>query len=233
MTVTQDQGHVELLVRFAPGGDPPTGSVRDQSGHEQPFTGWLGLLALLEDRCQPLAPRRPHQSEGEPMSTPMSTAVAPIAHAPNEGEAFWFFGTLVTLKSSATTTDGRVAVTENLAPRGAGSPLHVHHNEDEWFYVIEGELTFWVGGQVITASAGSFVYGPRDIPHTFTVSSDQARFLLVVEPAGFDGFVRAIGQPAERLEIPPAPTEAPDMARIAEAAAQYGLEILGPPGIPA
>jgi hypothetical protein len=98
---------------------------------------------------------------------------------------------------------------------------------------MEGELTLWVGGQVITATASSFVYGPRGIPHTFTVTSDQARFLLVVEPAGFGGFVRAIGQPAERLEIPSAATEPPDMARIAEAAAEYGLEILGPPGIPA
>jgi quercetin dioxygenase-like cupin family protein len=49
-----------------------------------------------------------------------------------------------------------------LAPRGAGSPLHVHHREDEWLYVTDGELTFWVGGQVINAPAGSFVYGPRD-----------------------------------------------------------------------
>jgi oxalate decarboxylase/phosphoglucose isomerase-like protein (cupin superfamily) len=75
-------------------------------------------------------------------------------------------------------------VIEHLAPRGTGSPLHVHNNEDEWFYVTESELTFWVGGQVITASVGSFFYGPRNIPHTFTVSSEQARFLLVVEPAG-------------------------------------------------
>ena len=71
-------------------------------------------------------------------------------------------------------TAGCVAVIEHLAPRGSGSPLHVHHNEDEWFYITEGELTFWVGGQVVTAPAGSFVYGPRNIPHTFTVSSEQA-----------------------------------------------------------
>ena len=80
----------------------------------------------------------------------------------------------------------------------------MHHNEDEWFYVTEGELTFWVGGQVITAPAGSFVYGPRDIPHTFTVSSEQARFLLVVEPAGFEGFVRALGEPAQAARDPAA-----------------------------
>jgi quercetin dioxygenase-like cupin family protein len=162
-----------------------------------------------------------------------TSAVAPIALAAGEGEARWFLGTLVTIKSSSESTAGRVSVTENLAPRGSGSPLHVHHNEDEWFYVTEGELTFWVGGQVITAGAGSFVYGPKDIPHTFTVSSDTARFLLVVEPAGFENFVRAGSEPAQRLEIPPAPTEPPDVARLTAVAADYGVEIIGPPGIPA
>src|SRR6266567_7542064 len=106
------------------------------------------------------------------------TIVSPIAYGQGEGEARWFLGFLVTIKASAETTGGRVAVIEHLAPQGAGSPLHVHHYEDEWFYVTEGELTFWVGGQLIKAATGSFVYGPRNIPHTFIVSSPQARFLV-------------------------------------------------------
>ena len=159
--------------------------------------------------------------------------LAPIALAPGEGEALWGFGALATLKASSETTDGRVAVIEHLAPRGVGSPLHVHRREDEWFYVLEGELTFWVGGRVIEAPAGSFVYGPRDVPHTFIVTSQQARFLLVAEQAGFDAFFRAASVPAERLEIPPAPTEPPDIAGLTALAATFGIEILGPPGIPA
>ena len=125
-----------------------------------------------------------------------SHQVVPIALERDEGEALWFLGVLATIKSSAQTTDGRVAVIEHLASLGAGSPLHVHHREDEWFYVIEGELTFWVGGEVINAPTGSFVYGPQDIPHTFQVTSEQARFLLVTEPAGFEDFIRAAGEPA-------------------------------------
>ena len=151
---------------------------------------------------------------------------------PPPSEAFWFFGQLVTIKSSSETTAGRVGVTETLAPRGTGSPLHVHHNEDEWFYVIEGELTFRVGGEVSVAPAGAFVFGPRNIPHTFTVSSPEARFLLVVEPAGFEGFVSALGEPARQRVIPPPPSEPPDMEALTTLAAEYGLEILGPPGIP-
>jgi quercetin dioxygenase-like cupin family protein len=156
-----------------------------------------------------------------------------LQSAVDEHEAVWFLGTLGIVKASAETTGGQMAVLEQLAPRGAGSPLHVHRNEDEWFYVIEGELTLWVGGAVIELPAGGFAFGPRDIPHTFTVSSEEARFLLGVQPGGFEGFVRALSEPAQSLTIPPAATEPPDMEVLAKTAAEYGLEILGPPGIPA
>jgi quercetin dioxygenase-like cupin family protein len=166
------------------------------------------------------------------MSATATTAVSPIALRQDEGEALWFLGVLATIKASAETTDGRVAVIEHLAPQGAGSPLHVHHREDEWFYVTEGELTFWVGGRLIEAPAGSFVYGPRDVPHTFTVTSSEARFLLVTEPAGFEGFMRALSEPAQALTLPPATSRPPDPERMMTLAAEYDIEILGPPGIP-
>lgn len=175
----------------------------------------------------------PTDTTANASSAEQASAVAPIALAAGEGEALWFLGFLVTIKASSQTTAGRVAVIEHLAPRGSGSPLHVHHNDDEWFSVTEGELTFWVGGQIIVAAAGSFVYGPRDIPHTFTVSSDTARFLLVTEPAGFEGFMRSLSQPATELVIPPPASEPPDVEAMTRLAAEYGIEILGPPGIPA
>jgi quercetin dioxygenase-like cupin family protein len=166
------------------------------------------------------------------MTVTSTPTVSPIAMCADEGEAIWSFGVLATIKASGETTNGRVAVIEHLAPQGAGSPLHVHHREDEWFYVTEGALTFWVGGEVSEAPAGSFVYGPRDIPHTFLVSSSQARFLLVTEPAGFEGFLRTMGQPAPSLTIPPPAAPPSDLAPLVAAAAEYGIEILGPPGIP-
>jgi uncharacterized RmlC-like cupin family protein len=123
-------------------------------------------------------------------------------------------------------------VIEVVAPQGSGSPLHVHHAEDEWFFVIEGELTFWVDGTVIEAAAGTFVYGPRDVPHTFTVASAEARFLLVAEPAGFEAFVRSLSVPAESPTLPPETVGQPDPEHMMTKAAEYGIEILGPPGIP-
>jgi quercetin dioxygenase-like cupin family protein len=165
----------------------------------------------------------------------MSTAApaSPIALRRDEGEAIWFLGVLATIKASKETTDGRVAVIEHLAPQGAGSPLHKHTREDEWFYVIEGELTFWVDGKVIDAPAGSFVYGPRGLPHTFVVRSPEARFLLVAEPAGFDGFMLALSEPAQTLTLPPDSVQPPPLEQLGATAAEYGIEILGPPGIPA
>ncbi|MDQ3876638.1 MAG: cupin domain-containing protein [Actinomycetota bacterium] len=104
--------------------------------------------------------------------------------------------------------------------------------EDEWFYVTEGEMTFSVGGEVIESPAGTFVYGPRGIAHTFEVASEEARFLLVAEPAGVDGFMRGLAEPAKELTIPPPPNEPPDPAPLVMAAAEYGIEVVGPPGIP-
>jgi quercetin dioxygenase-like cupin family protein len=161
-----------------------------------------------------------------------STKLNPIARGRDEGEALWFLGHLLTIKVAGESTGGRFAIIDNLSARGPASPLHVHRNEDEWFYVTEGELRFWVGGEVIAAPAGSFVYGPRGIPHTFEVTSAEARFLLGSEPAGFEGFVRAVGEPAQALTLPPPAGEPPDMPRLIAIAAEYGIEILGPPGIP-
>src|SRR5579863_6262958 len=161
-----------------------------------------------------------------------ASAVSPIAYGQGEGETFWAFGAYVTVKASAETTGGRAAVFELLATQGAGSPLHVHHNEDEWFYVLEGDLTFWVGGKVIRAGAGGFVYGPRGIQHTFLVNSPLSRFLLVTEPGDFSDFLRAMSQPALTPTPPPTPSEPPDMELIIATAAKYGIEVLGPPGIP-
>jgi quercetin dioxygenase-like cupin family protein len=167
------------------------------------------------------------------MSSSLIPSVAPIALQPGEGDARWFLGFLVTIKSTVETTNGRVAVIEHLGTQGLGSPLHVHRNEDEWFYVLSGELTFWIDGSVTTAAAGSFVYGPRDVPHTFTVSSDEARFLVVTEPAGFENFLLELSEPAQAHTLPPASVEPPALETLVATAAAYGLEILGPPGIPA
>jgi mannose-6-phosphate isomerase-like protein (cupin superfamily) len=146
-------------------------------------------------------------------------------------ESYAFFGALTILTATKASTGGKLLLIENVAPRGVGSPLHVHHNEDEWFYVLEGEITVWCDGKTVVAGPGDHVFGPRGVPHTFVVTSDEARFLLATQPADFEGFVRALAEPVETLQTGEAGP--PDMDKIMAAAAAYNIEILGPPGIPA
>ena len=167
------------------------------------------------------------------MSTTSTQPVAPIALQPGEGDARWFLGALGTIKAAPETTGGELAVIEFLWPHGGGSPLHVHHDEDEWFYVIEGEVTFWVGGETIVAPAGSFVYGPRDVPHTFVITSAVARFLMVTDPAPSQtSSAPDRCRPRRSRSRPRLPTcRRPE--ELTAIAAEYGIEVIGPPGIPA
>jgi mannose-6-phosphate isomerase-like protein (cupin superfamily) len=132
-----------------------------------------------------------------------------FAHEPGEGEVLWWVGVLATIKATAEQTDGRYALVEILAPDGYGSVLHVHHKEDEGFYILEGEMTFYVGEQTIKARPGSFLFGPKDVPHAFTVDSGPAKLLFVFSPAGLEAGIREMGEPARSLTVPPQPEEPP------------------------
>ena len=120
---------------------------------------------------------------------------------------------------------------ESLAREGDGPPLHVHHEEDEVFFVLEGRLRLRVGDAEMELGAGEAALGPRGVPHTYRVESEQARWLVITAAAPFEQFVRSLGRPAEAPGLPPA-TGAPDEAAIAaltEAAAAHGIEFVGPP----
>jgi quercetin dioxygenase-like cupin family protein len=155
-----------------------------------------------------------------------------FAHEPGEGEALWWLEMLATIKATGEQTGGQSSLVEILAPDGYGSVLHVHHQEDEGLYILEGEMTFYGGDQMIKAQPGSYLFGPKDVPHAFTVDRGPARLLFVFSPAGLEVLIREMGEPARSLTVPPQPDEEPDeaeMERMAAIAAQYGAEILGPP----
>ena len=155
-----------------------------------------------------------------------------FAHEAGEGEALWWLGMLATIKVTGEQTGGDYALVEILAPDGYEAVLHVHHQEDEGFYILEGEMTFYAGEQTIKAHPGSYLFGSKDVPHAFTVDSGPARLLFVLSPAGLEGLIREMGEPAGSLEVPPQPEGPPDeaeMQRMAAIAARYGAEILGEP----
>jgi mannose-6-phosphate isomerase-like protein (cupin superfamily) len=154
-----------------------------------------------------------------------------FAYDPAEGEALWWVGLLATIKATAEQTGGRYTLVEVLAPDGYGSVRHVHHTEDEAFWILEGEMTFYVGDQTIKARPGSFLFGPKEVPHAFAVNSGPARLLFILSPAGFEDLVREMGEPARELSIPPqpGPPDEAELEQMAAIAARHGNEILGPP----
>ena len=147
-----------------------------------------------------------------------------------EGEARWWGGpSLATIKATGKETGGRYTLVEVLGAEGEEAPLHVHHREDEAFWIIEGELTFQVGEETIKASPGSYLYGPKDVPHRYTVDSGPAKLLFILSPAGFEEFIYATSEPAKERVLPPAP-EGPlsqeEMEQLRAIARQYGCELL-------
>lgn len=141
-----------------------------------------------------------------------------------EDSAFRFLGIPTLMRSTSETTNGAFGLMEHWTmPPGFASPYHVHHREDEAFYVLEGEIAFVCDGKWIKAGPGGYVFGPREIPHGFKViGTTPARMLLLCAPAGFEGFVLEMG---EDLTSPLAP---PDMAKLVTLAAKYNIDILGP-----
>jgi quercetin dioxygenase-like cupin family protein len=95
----------------------------------------------------------------------------------------------LTFKVRGEQTSGALAALENVIPPGLGPPLHTHTNEDESWYVIEGELRFKLAGDVQCAPAGSFVFVPRGTPHFFqNIADAPARILVMFTPAGMERF---------------------------------------------
>ena len=150
----------------------------------------------------------------------------------NEGEAFWMLGMLQTIKIGRDDTAGRYGMIEIVVPAGIGSPWHVHPEEDEWFYVLEGEMSFWVADSHLSLTAGSFAFGPKGVPHTFYAEDAGARALVGFAPMQFEGFLREVGEPAPERVLPPPLEGHPDMEQLIAIGKRNGLEILGPPGPP-
>jgi mannose-6-phosphate isomerase-like protein (cupin superfamily) len=159
--------------------------------------------------------------------------VRPYVLGPDDGQAWWFLGNLVTVKASGAQTHGRLTVVEFLNPPGFAPPLHRHLVEDEMFYLLSGTATLQCGDEILTAGRGDFVLLPAGLPHTFVVGPDEPLHLLqITTPSGFDEFVAEVSAPARerRLPDPPPPGAPPfDPAALGHAHARHHIEILGPP----
>jgi mannose-6-phosphate isomerase-like protein (cupin superfamily) len=137
----------------------------------------------------------------------------------------WFLHDLVRVYA-----DEEHTVLEMVAPPGDQPPLHVHHDSEEGFYLLEGEVTFWAGEEERRIGPGEFVLGPKGVPHSYRIEGERpARFIVTSSTGAFAAFVQAYGVPAERPELPTGVV--PDVERLGRLAAEHGIELLGPPGM--
>jgi quercetin dioxygenase-like cupin family protein len=156
-------------------------------------------------------------------------ALEPVAIRRDEGEARWWFGALAEIKATAADTGGQLTIVEVTEHPGAEAPLHVHHRDDEAFWILEGEVTFQVGDETIEARAGDYVFGPRDIPHRFTVGDSGCRMLFIMVPGGMEDLIRATSEPAPSRTLPPPSDEEPTAEELEGLKAiikEHGYELL-------
>jgi quercetin dioxygenase-like cupin family protein len=153
-----------------------------------------------------------------------------IFRAEGEGDAVWFNSDLFTFKATSAETSGGFTLFEELSQRGKVTPLHLHPEADETFYVLDGEVIVFADGVERTVRAGGTAAVLRGVPHAIRVVSETARVLTIVTPGcqALEDFFREVGQPATQRSLPPSAPLPID--RIRAAAVKHGsVVILGPP----
>lgn len=125
-------------------------------------------------------------------------------------------------KLSGKDTDGDYCVYDTVRTVKGGPPLHIHHDQDEWFYVREGEFVFQVGEESFRLKAGDSLFGPRGVPHTFAALADRSALVVTFQPAGA---VEDLFNEASALSRT-GPLTPNDWRALA---APRGIDIVGPP----
>ena len=151
-----------------------------------------------------------------------------IAVSQGQGNGYWVLGDLYTFKITGKETNGAFTVIEQVIQPQSGPPPHVHHREDEAFYILEGRFSFQHGDKQTVLEAGSFVYIPRGMLHTFrNIDNRQGRMLVTITPAGLEEFFYSIGTPATDLHSPPA-FDPGIIDKLMQLAGTYKMEIIIP-----
>ena len=153
-----------------------------------------------------------------------------VRHVPaGAGRAYWGPGELMTFLATGEESGDAYFLAEILVAPGGGTPPHIHHREDESFHVLEGTLTIHVGGNTIVASQGDLAFLPRGVAHSFkNTGNGEARALVLITPAGLEGFFAEVFEPSgDRFATPP-PASEELIARAIAVSPKYGLELLPP-----
>ncbi len=142
-------------------------------------------------------------------------------------QPLWFIADIARVHVDGDEASGAFDLVEIEGREGDMPPLHVHHETDEVFYVLDGRLSLHLPGRSVELGAGDAFLAPHGVPHVYRVESRTARWLGIGAPAGFAEFVRDASDEPVGDGFP---DREPDVARVAAAAARHGIELLGPPG---
>jgi quercetin dioxygenase-like cupin family protein len=141
-------------------------------------------------------------------------------------EPFWFLGGQARILIPGSATGGSLSLMEFSDPIGHAPPYHVHENEEELWFVLEGEVSFFIGDDRHDLVPGQVAHGPRGVPHSYLVRSQQARLAVVFSPALIEEWFTANGTAvAEAGELPP-PF---DLGAVVGSAEAFRLRVTGPP----
>jgi quercetin dioxygenase-like cupin family protein len=137
----------------------------------------------------------------------------------------WYSGWLMTFLATSEDTQGRFALIEGVTRKDNVPPPHIHHHGEETYYVLEGEMTATVGGQPIKGTPGTLIIVPGNVVHSFEIESAQMRMLILLTPAGLEGYFKECGVPAPAMELPP-PAETPysEIQKLMAVGPKYGVE---------
>lgn len=150
----------------------------------------------------------------------------PFNLEPHAGEKIWIAGDTVKIKATGAETGGAYTMIEASASPGNGPPPHIHKNEDETLYVLEGEFEILNGEHLVRAKPGALAFVPRGTVHRFRCAGDRTgRILLVYTPGGIEGFFREAGIPAVGDGQAP-PVDSAEIARTDKAGHRYGLQVI-------
>jgi quercetin dioxygenase-like cupin family protein len=144
----------------------------------------------------------------------------------------WAMGSLFEHLVGPGHTEGLVGLSLVTQPPGVATPLHVHSREAEFFYVLEGQMTYRAGEATYELTPGCFIYLPRAVPHAFRIRGEHpARFLGGTVPGGLLGLYDEVGIPAVERRLPGEDGLSMDVeiARWNEIGPRYGLKVVGPP----